>query len=135
MFLSTIQPLVVWKEIETKGVYRADEAQIEMLHDFNHAYRWLVKEMEIKIGPRPQGVTWPVWLGTCIEIVKADWIYAEKKTGVMSLLSVLSVRYQTTKSSCRILMLGIVSSIGRRVFLSKSSTRHWIWSLSVRATK
>ena len=109
MFLSTIQPLVVWKEIETKGVYRADEAQIEMLPDFEHAYRWLVEEMEIKIGPRPQGVT--------------------------SLLSVLSVRYLTTKSSCRILLRGIVSSIGRRVFLSKSSTRHWIWSLSVRATK
>ena len=61
MFLSTIQPIVVWKEIETKGVYRADEAQIEMLPDFKHAYRWLVEQMEIKIGPRPEGVTWPVW--------------------------------------------------------------------------
>lgn len=57
MFLSTIQPIVVWKEIETKGVYRADEAQIEMLPDFEHAYRWLVEQMEIKIGPRPEDVT------------------------------------------------------------------------------
>ena len=135
MFLSTIQPIVVWKEIETKGVYRADEAQIEMLPDFEHAYRWLVEQMEIKIGPRPEGVTWPVWA----------WYMHRNRKGRLDLRREENWCDEPSVCiECEIpddqvvlsdLLHGIVSSIGRRVFWSKSSTRHWIWSLSVRATK
>lgn len=61
MFLSTMQPIAVWEDLQRTGIYRADEAKMEMLPDFKRAYIWMVREMEARIGHRPDGVTWPVW--------------------------------------------------------------------------
>ena len=61
MFLLTMQPIAVWEDLQRTAIYRADEAKMEMLPDFKRAYIWVVRQMEDRIGHRPDGVTWPVW--------------------------------------------------------------------------
>lgn len=61
MILSTMQPPAVWEAIQATGVYRPEESLMETLPDFKPAYEWMVKQMESRIGPRPDGVQWPVW--------------------------------------------------------------------------
>ena len=63
MKLWTSQPQEVCDAVLRDGVYHADKNRIPYLDDipFRNGYDWLVREMEKRIGPRPEGVTYPVW--------------------------------------------------------------------------
>ena len=74
MKLWTIQPEVVYQLIMDTGIYRCDPYQsvmlqpmddakigIEICGQFAESYDWLVQQMEKRIGPRPDGVIYPVW--------------------------------------------------------------------------
>lgn len=74
MKLWTIQPPAVYQLIQDTGVYRCDPYQSVMLQpmddakigkelceQFVESYDWLVRQMEKRIGPRPEGVIYPVW--------------------------------------------------------------------------
>lgn len=43
------------------GSYRTDPEKACLEEPFKRAYRWLVREMEKRIGERPDGVTYPIW--------------------------------------------------------------------------
>lgn len=59
MILWTIQSAAAWQRAQACGVLRADAAYVD--GDFRSAYEWLVAQMDCCIGPRPAGVTFPVW--------------------------------------------------------------------------
>ena len=74
MHLWTIQPPEVYRLVMDTGVYRCDPFQNGMLQSFDESkigneldqqfaesYDWLVRQMEKRIGPRPEGVIYPVW--------------------------------------------------------------------------
>ena len=74
MRLWTIQSPEVYQLIEETGVYRCDpyqsgmltpidesKAGLELEKQFADSYDWLVRQMEKRIGPRPEGVVYPVW--------------------------------------------------------------------------
>ncbi len=74
MQLWTIQPEEVYQLIQKTGVYRCDPnrnwwkdpeddpALRESLNrQFGGSYDWLVRQMEKRIGPRPDGVVYPIW--------------------------------------------------------------------------
>lgn len=63
MKLWTIQPIEVFNLIEETGVYRCNENFSSHLdcESFVNAYNWLSKKMEIKVGPAPEDVKYPVW--------------------------------------------------------------------------
>ena len=74
MKLWTIQPQAVYQLLQDTGVYRCDPYQSVMLQpmddamigkelceQFVESYDWLVRQMEKRIGPRPEGVIYPVW--------------------------------------------------------------------------
>ena len=74
MRLWTIQSEAVCRLIQDTGVYRCDPYQsvmlqpmddakigMEICEQFAAAYDWLVRQMEKRIGPRPEGVIYPVW--------------------------------------------------------------------------
>ena len=75
MRLWSVQPEKVYQTVMESGVYRCDPYQSDMLkpmdyeekdgielnRQFGDAYDWLVRQMEKRIGPRPEGVIYPVW--------------------------------------------------------------------------
>lgn len=74
MRLWTIQSEAVCRLIQDTGVYRCDPYQsvmlqpmddakigMEICEQFAAAYDWLVRQIEKRIGPRPEGVIYPVW--------------------------------------------------------------------------
>lgn len=62
MVLWTIQPIEVWELIQNTGVYRCDPAKSSMPEPvFVEKYLWLIGEMQKRIEPRPDGVSYPVW--------------------------------------------------------------------------
>ena len=74
MRLWTIQSPEVYRLIMETGVYRCDpyqsgmlipidesKAGLELDEQFADSYGWLVRQMEKRIGPRPEGVIYPVW--------------------------------------------------------------------------
>lgn len=74
MNLWTIQTPEVWRQIRETGVFRCDPYQSDLLKpmdeskagekldsQFAEAYDWLVRQMEKRIGPRPEGIIYPVW--------------------------------------------------------------------------
>ena len=64
MKLWTIQPVEVWEEMQKTGCYICDPAKADLLSEddgFVRGYNWLIKQMETKIGPRPNDVKYPVW--------------------------------------------------------------------------
>ena len=62
MILWSMQPIQVWHLIQEKGVYRCDPKKTgEQGLLFEGKYDWLVREMEKRIGPPPEGVKYPVW--------------------------------------------------------------------------
>jgi hypothetical protein len=63
MRLWTIQPVEVWNMIQETGVYIADPDKAFCHGDKNctRAYKWMVTQMEKRIGAKPEGVTYPVW--------------------------------------------------------------------------
>ena len=60
MILWTFQPIEIWNLIRETGTYRCDPAKCSM-PEFADAYQWLIRQMEQRIGPRPNGVEYPVW--------------------------------------------------------------------------
>lgn len=60
MILWTIQPIEIWNLIQDTGTYQCDPAKCSM-PEFVEAYQWLIRQMELRIGPRPDGVEYPVW--------------------------------------------------------------------------
>lgn len=61
MRLWSAQALDVYELIKDRGVYRMDPEKASCYEDFREAYDWLVREMERKVGKRPDGVLYPVW--------------------------------------------------------------------------
>ena len=74
MRLWTIQPMEVYHLVMEFGIYRCDPYRSDLLKpmeeekagteldgQFGDAYDWLVRRMEKQIGPRPEGVIYPVW--------------------------------------------------------------------------
>ncbi len=63
MRLWTIQTTDIYNMIQENGVYHCDE-KLSFANDAGNvtdAYRWLAEQMKEKIGPAPEGVTFPVW--------------------------------------------------------------------------
>jgi len=60
MVLWSIQPEELYYEILNTGVYRCDISK-SFMNDDLEAYDWLRTEMVKKIGPMPEGVSYPVW--------------------------------------------------------------------------
>ena len=61
MILWTIQPDKVYELIQREGVYRCDITKSGMEDFLDPQYNWLVEQMKKRIGPPPEGVTYPVW--------------------------------------------------------------------------
>ncbi|MBQ6112490.1 MAG: DUF3841 domain-containing protein [Synergistaceae bacterium] len=61
MILWTIQPEDVFSEIQNNGVYRCDINKSGMKDFADLQYDWLVSQMKKRIGPPPEGVSYPVW--------------------------------------------------------------------------
>lgn len=65
MRLWTVQPIEVWRELKEKGYFICDPMKADYISDkeynFKNSYDWLVKQMEYKIGKRPNGVDYPIW--------------------------------------------------------------------------
>ena len=60
MILWTIQPEAVYEEILSTGVYHCDFSK-SSLSEWERQYDWLVEQMKKRIGPPPNGVSYPVW--------------------------------------------------------------------------
>ena len=59
MTLWTIQSIAAWKILQREKVLFADQRySLDLCLD---AYRWLVKQMERRIGPRPENTSLPLW--------------------------------------------------------------------------
>ena len=62
MILWTMQPIEIWNIIQDTGVYRCDPEKSSMQDiQFVEKYEWLIEQMKKRIGPPPDGVTYPVW--------------------------------------------------------------------------
>lgn len=74
MRLWTIQPVSVYETVMESGVYRCDPYQSWMLQpvdeseaglvldgQFAECYDWMARQMEKRVGPRPEHVRYPVW--------------------------------------------------------------------------
>jgi len=63
MRLWTIQPLSLYKQLQTKGILHCDGSLSEHLQSeaFVNAYSWLAEQMENRISPSPSGVKFPFW--------------------------------------------------------------------------
>lgn len=64
MIVWTFQPASILEEIERTGTFRCDPDRSFNLTKENNLkgqYAWLMDQMEKRIGPRPEGVTYPVW--------------------------------------------------------------------------
>ena len=60
MILWTIQEEAVYHIIMEKGVYRCAPERI-FIPECRYQYDWLVRQMEERIGPSPEGVEYPAW--------------------------------------------------------------------------
>ena len=72
MILWTIQPEEVFDEIQNNGVYRCDINKSGMKDFADLQYDWMVSQMKKRIGPPPEGVTYPVW-------AYYRWSYTKKR--------------------------------------------------------
>ena len=61
MILWTIQPDEVFDEINRLGVYHCDPVKADVQGMFPEQYDWLAGQMRKRIGPPPEGVSYPVW--------------------------------------------------------------------------
>jgi len=63
MRLWTLQPVEVYETLKRDKVFRADpKKSLEEDEDlFAEPYKWMIEQMENRIGPRPKGVELPVW--------------------------------------------------------------------------
>lgn len=61
MILWTIQPIEIWELIQKTGVYHCDPAKSSMPEpEFVEKYEWLIRQMKVRIGNPPEGVSYPV---------------------------------------------------------------------------
>ncbi len=60
MKLWTVQPVDVYNDIMSTGIYRCQKDKIQ-LPELIPYYDWMVKEMTKKIGQPPANVNYPVW--------------------------------------------------------------------------
>lgn len=60
MILWTIQPEIIYRAIMDTGVYHCDFSK-SFLSDWKRQYDWMVRQMIKRLGPPPEGVTYPVW--------------------------------------------------------------------------
>ena len=57
-----MQPIEIWNILQDTGVYRCDPEKSSMPDiQFAEKYEWLIEQMKKRIGPPPDGVTYPVW--------------------------------------------------------------------------
>lgn len=61
MRLWTIQPEEVYNIVINNGVFRCDPNHNDVEHFFKNSYEWLVKEMEKRIGKKPDNIIFPIW--------------------------------------------------------------------------
>ena len=59
MILWTIQPLTVWKALQSKGQIQAREVFVDK--HFRPAYRWMRDQMRLRLGPPPSSNSFPLW--------------------------------------------------------------------------
>jgi hypothetical protein len=59
MKLWTIQPLEFYNKLISDGEIHSSEKYAES--DFNDAYKWIIKQMENRIGQRPNKNNYPIW--------------------------------------------------------------------------
>lgn len=57
--LWTIQPLPVWKVLQSKGYIQARHVLVEK--HFRPAYRWMSGQMRLRLGPSPSSIWFPMW--------------------------------------------------------------------------
>lgn len=64
MILWTIQDYRAWESAQQAGILRTDTTYIEadkFASQAMMAYKWLVEQMEQRIGSKPSGVEFPIW--------------------------------------------------------------------------
>ncbi|MBQ9066230.1 MAG: DUF3841 domain-containing protein, partial [Clostridia bacterium] len=64
MTLWTVQPATALDEIRETGRFVCDRSRSFNLTKPDHLdapYQWLIRQMEERIGPRPDGVEYPIW--------------------------------------------------------------------------
>lgn len=61
MQLWTIQPLAVWKTLESDGVFHSDPMQSEHRTDYPEAYDWITRHLMQHAGSPPLGCVTPIW--------------------------------------------------------------------------
>ena len=63
MTLWTIQTIAAWKILEREKVLFNDPRYSRAAEEelFLDAYRWMVKQMERRIGPKPDNTSFPLW--------------------------------------------------------------------------
>lgn len=63
MRLWTIQPWVVWEQLQKNKIFRCDSSLARCMKEleFERAYRWMSEQMRRRIGEPPAGVIYPVW--------------------------------------------------------------------------
>ena len=59
MKLWTIQPIEFYSEIINNGEIFCTKKYADL--DFKEAYKWIIKQMEIRIGKRPKRDIYPIW--------------------------------------------------------------------------
>lgn len=59
MKLWSFQYEEVWDAIQKEGFHRVKDDFVDK--DFAVKYKWLVAQMHKKVGPPPEGVTYPIW--------------------------------------------------------------------------
>ena len=64
MRLWTVQPAEVWEILKEQGYFICEPEKSDYLSTewgFKKSYDWLVNQMDMRIGKRPKGVSYPIW--------------------------------------------------------------------------
>jgi hypothetical protein len=64
MRLWTVQPAEVWEILKEQGYFICEPEKSDYLSTewgFKKSYDWLVSQMDMRIGKRPKGVSYPIW--------------------------------------------------------------------------
>ena len=74
MIVWTIQPLTVYQQLLKDGYFRCDPKRSVLLHElgFRKAYDWMNRQMEKRIGRKPDGVKYPIWAWHTM-----DWLHTK----------------------------------------------------------
>jgi hypothetical protein len=64
MRLWTVQPVEVWEILKKQGYFICEPEKSDYLSSdwgFKKSYDWLVNQMDMRVGKRPNGVSYPIW--------------------------------------------------------------------------